>query len=87
MKREYDIPVPRGVPKDWEANSIVPESAGEALRRYYVPEGWGVPTKAVGWFDRFGRQRCLVGHYLNGRSALVRIDANGNWKTSFGDVE
>ena len=85
MKTEYGIPVPRGVQKDWEAWNALSGSE-ESLLRYSVPAEWGAPVAAVAWMDRFKRTRLLSAHYPNGRSATVRIDANGNWKTTFGNV-
>lgn len=85
MKREYGIPVPRGVPKDWTSRQLAED--GDGLRGFGVTEELGAVTKAVSWSDRFGRTRLFVFHFETGRSATVRIDANGNWKTSFGDVE
>jgi hypothetical protein len=63
-------------------------NAGPFLtRRYSVPSEWGGPTNCVTWRDRFQRLRLIVAHYPNGRSATVRIDANGNRKwTEFGDI-
>jgi hypothetical protein len=86
MKTEYGIPVPRGVQKTWTSMSMHPEIALDLLRPYTIPEDWGGPSECVAWYDRFRRWRLIVAHYPNGRSATVRIDANGNWKTTFGDV-
>ena len=82
----YGIPVPRGVPKDWRAAAEAPVFAVILQRKYTVPEEWGQPSRCVGWFDRFERRRLIVAHYSNGSSATVRIDANGVWKTVFGEV-
>jgi hypothetical protein len=84
MRTEYGMPVPRGVRKDWEANSMGCEGAGGVLRRYHTPPEWGDPAKCVAWFDRFERLRVIAGHYENQRSATVRIDANGKWSATFG---
>jgi hypothetical protein len=86
VKTEYGVPVPRGVPRDWEATSMDRAGAATILKMRGVPADWGDPDNCVAWFDRFGRCRAIVGHYANGRSALVRIDANGISKTTFGDV-
>jgi hypothetical protein len=85
-KTEYGVPVPRGVRKDWEATSMAAKSAGMFLRHCLIPEAWNDPIKCVAWFDRFGRARACVAYYGNGRSALVRRDANGGFKTTFGQV-
>jgi len=84
MRTEYGIPVPRGVQKDWTSGTML--NARPFLCRYTIPHEWGEPSKCAMWRDRFGRLRLIVAHYSNGCSATVRIDANGNWKTSFGDV-
>lgn len=83
-KGAYGIPVPRGVRQDWKAQ---PERSGYSLHTHRVPGEWGNPAKCVIWYDRFNRRRLIVAHYANGRSATVRIDANGVWKTVFGEVE
>lgn len=84
MRTEYGIPVPAGVKKDWEANSMGREGAGSVLRKYHTPLEWGDPENCVAWFDRFERLRTVVGHYPNGRSVIVRINANGKWSAAFG---
>lgn len=87
MKTEYGIPVPRGVQKDWSIAKVDGVRAQAWLRDCNVPSDWGQPTLCITWRDRFYRRRLIVAHYPKGRSATVRIDANGNWKTTFGDVE
>lgn len=62
------------------------DSGGDYLRSKYVPAPWGDPIRCVAWFDRFGRCRTCVGHYANGRAALVRADANGKWRTEFSNA-
>lgn len=87
MKQEvYGIPVPRGVPKDWRAQLVRRDIAGTLLRKFTAPTEWGDPFRCVAWMDRFERTRLIVGHFDNERSATVRIDMNGNWKTKFGEV-
>lgn len=81
------IPVPRGVQKDWRTYEMPLGIGGRAGRTHGVPEEWGDPVKYVVWDDRFGRRRLCVAHYSNGRSATLRIDANGVWKMKFGDVK
>lgn len=85
-KEAYGIPVPRGVPKDWEVHRLTDNAAGSLLRGYTVPLDWNDPTANAAWYDRFKRPRLIVGHYANGRSATVRIDANGVSRTIFGEV-
>lgn len=85
MKIEYGIPVPRGVQKDWTAWNALSGSE-KGLLNYNVPAEWGAPVACAAWEDRFRHTRLIVAHYPNGRSATVRIDANGNWKTLFGEV-
>jgi hypothetical protein len=82
-RMEYGVPVPRGVQKDWEANSMGREGAGAYLRSHHAPADWGDPTNCVAWFDRFGRCRLCVGHYANGRAVTMRKDANGKYGTTF----
>lgn len=86
-KEAYGIPVPRGVPKDWKPTAKTLGIGGPVLREYSVPLDWEDPVKCVAWFDRFGRLRIIVGHYANGRSATVRIDAEGVSRTIFGEVK
>lgn len=86
-KTAYGVRVPRGVQKDWGVTTMSRSGGSEWFRRHSAPAGWGDALKCVVWRDRFGRCRACVAHYANGRSALVRIDANGVWKTSFGEVD
>jgi hypothetical protein len=87
MRAVFGIPVPRGVQKDWEAVPMAADKAAALLRCFGAPAEWGEPTACVRWEDRFGRTRLHVGHYTNGRSVTVRIDANGNPAARFGDVK
>jgi hypothetical protein len=61
--------------------------AGDILRRFAIPGGWGLPVAAVGFFDDDGRLQALVADYPNGRRAEVRVRAKKSgrtyWQSSF----
>lgn len=86
MKTAYGVPIPRGAHKSWEASSMRLDSGGAMFRQHLVSDHWGDPVKCVAWFDTFGRCRACVGHYANGRSAVLRIDMNGHWNLRLGDI-
>jgi hypothetical protein len=83
METKYGVAVPRGVRKDWDCSSMDAASGGHVLRKYHADPMWDDPKRCVAWFDRFDRVRVIVGHYWNGRSAVVRINANGGWSATF----
>lgn len=68
--------VPPRLPKGLDCTSMVCSGkgqAGDVLRRYGIPETWGDPTEAVGWFDDDGNLVAIVVDYQNGRRAEHRI--------------
>lgn len=70
---------PPRLPKRFEAISLSASGEGQAgaiLRRYGVPEAYGDPTEAVGYFDGDEDQilRAIVADYANGRRAELRIN-------------
>lgn len=82
---------PAGLSRDCEPVSIKcdgPSQAGDRLRRRGVPESWGNPTEAVGYFDDGGDGplRAMVADDANGRRAQLLLTA-GRWTLNMSNPE
>jgi len=75
---------PAGIRKEWEHSSMEETGAGRVMRKYGVPDAWGEPLDAVGWFadDHTNALRVLVADYSNGRRGTLRVKAR-EWTLTF----
>ncbi|SNS21092.1 hypothetical protein SAMN06295912_102283 [Sphingomonas laterariae] len=67
---------PDGASKEWERTSMDRESSGDLLRSKGVPDRFGDPVEAVGWFMG-DWLRVLVADYSNGRRITLRVSDAG----------
>lgn len=69
MTPAFAIPTPRGVRREWERTSILPESAPMAFGSM---AGWRSFVSACAWFDSEGKMRVLVVDTKDGRRYTMR---------------
>lgn len=74
---------PHGVKSSWEHCSLGQASTSLILKKYGIPEEWGDPVDAVGWFDAYtGSARVIVADYANRKRATLRI-GGGRYALTF----